>query len=72
VQSRVLGAATLLPRFTEGPGFTVFGVRAGVRLGSRVDLTLIGENLADRNYRLYGSGVDEPGINVLARLRARF
>ena len=72
VQSRVLGTSTLLAMFTETPGFVTFGVRGGIRLGSRVDVTLIGENLGDKNYRIHGSGVDEPGINVMARLRARF
>ena len=72
VQARVLNGAPLLAMFTETPGFVVFGARAGVRLGSHIDLTVIGENLSDRNYRLHGSGVDEPGINVMARLRARF
>jgi outer membrane receptor protein involved in Fe transport len=72
VQQRVLGGSTLLAMFNETPGFVVFGARAGIKLGSHVDLTFIGENLGDRNYRLHGSGVDEPGINVIARLRARF
>ena len=72
VQSRVLGTSTLLAMYTETPGFVTFGVRGGVRLGSRVDLTLIGETLGDKKYRIHGSGVDEPGINVMARLRARF
>ena len=72
VQQRVLGGSTLLAMFNQTPGFAVFGARAGIKLGSHVDLTLIGENLGDRNYRLHGSGVDEPGINVIARLRARF
>ena len=72
VQSRVLGASTLLPLFTKTPGFVVVGARAGLPIGSFLELTVIGENLADRNYRLHGSGVDEPGLNVLARLRARF
>jgi outer membrane receptor protein involved in Fe transport len=72
VQARVLNGAPLLAMFTETPGFVVFGARAGVRLGSHVDLTVIGENLGDTNYRLHGSGVDEPGVNVIARLRARF
>jgi hemoglobin/transferrin/lactoferrin receptor protein len=72
VQARVLGSSTLLPLFTETPGFVVFGVRGGTRLGSRIELTMIAENLGDRNYRLHGSGVDEPGMNVIARLRARF
>ncbi|HJU45110.1 MAG TPA: TonB-dependent receptor [Vicinamibacterales bacterium] len=72
VQARVLNGASLLAMYTETPGFIVFGARAGVRLGSHVDLSVIGENLGDRNYRLHGSGVDEPGVNVIARLRARF
>ena len=72
VQSRVMGPSALSPMFTETPGYVVFGVRGGMRIGSHLDLTLIGENLADKNYRIHGSGVDEPGINVMARLRARF
>ena len=72
MQQRVLGGSALLAMFTETPGFVVFGARAGIKLGSHVDLTFIGENLGDRNYRLHGSGVDEPGINMIARLRARF
>lgn len=72
VQQRLLGGAPVLAMFNETPGFVVFGARGGVRIGSRVDLTIIGENLADRNYRLHGSGVDEPGLNLVARLRTRF
>lgn len=72
VQARVLNGAPLLAMYSETPGFVVFGARAGVRLGSHLDVSVIGENLGDRNYRLHGSGVDEPGINVLVRLRARF
>ena len=73
VQTRVVGTSTAaVPLFTKTPGFVVFGARAGFPIGSHLELTLIGENLGDRNYRLHGSGVDEPGINVLARLRARF
>ena len=33
---------------------------------------VIGENLTDRNYRLYGSGVDSPGINLEVKARYRF
>jgi hemoglobin/transferrin/lactoferrin receptor protein len=72
VQARVLGTSPLSAMFTATPGFVAFGARGGVRLGRHLDLTLIGENLGDRNYRLHGSGVDEPGINFVARLRARF
>ena len=73
VQARVLGGATgAVPLFTKTPGFFVLGARAGFPIGHVLELTIIGENLGDRNYRLHGSGVDEPGFNLLARLRARF
>jgi hemoglobin/transferrin/lactoferrin receptor protein len=72
VQSRVMGGAGSLPLFTSTPGYAVIGLRAGVTLGSRAELIVIGENLADRNYRLHGSGVDEPGMNVQTRLKLRF
>jgi outer membrane receptor protein involved in Fe transport len=72
VQNRVLGAATSAALFTEAPGFVVFGARAGIRLQSNLDLTVIGENLTDKNYRFYGSGVDAPGFNLEIRTRYRF
>jgi len=73
VQARVLGGATgAVPLFTRTPGFLVLGARAGFPIGHFLELTIIGENLADTNYRLHGSGVDEPGFNMLVRLRARF
>lgn len=72
VQNRVLGSATSGPLFTTQPGFAVFGIRAGLRVTPQFDLTVIGENLGDVNYRLYGSGVDAPGVNVQVRTRYRF
>jgi outer membrane receptor protein involved in Fe transport len=72
VQSRILGEAAAAPLFTSQPGFVVIGVRAGWRVTPAVDLTAIGENLTDRNYRLYGSGVDAPGANLQLRLRYQF
>jgi outer membrane receptor protein involved in Fe transport len=72
VQNRVLGTAASSSLFTEAPGFVVFGARAAFRLLPRLDVTVIGENLTDRNYRLYGSGVDSPGINLAVRTRYRF
>jgi outer membrane receptor protein involved in Fe transport len=72
VQNRVLGTANQAPLFTEGAGFMIVGARAGFRLHSHVDLTVIGANLTDRNYRLYGSGVDGTGINVTLRTTFRF
>ena len=72
VQSRVLGTAASAPLFTTHPGFVVYGLRGGVRLTSALDLSVLGENLTDVNYRLYGSGLDAPGINLQVRARYRF
>lgn len=72
MQNRVLGTAASGLLFSEAPGFVVFGARAGFRLLQHLDLTVIGENLTDRNYRMYGSGVDSPGVNIEIRTRYRF
>ena len=72
VQNRVLGTATQAPLYASQAGYMVFGLRAGWRLAPMVDLTVIGENLTDRNYRLLGSGVDAAGANVQTRLRFHF
>ena len=72
VQNRVLGTATSAPLYTTHPGFAIVGLRGGIRLARQLDVMVLGENLTDRNYRLYGSGLDAPGANVQARLRYRF
>jgi outer membrane receptor protein involved in Fe transport len=72
VQDRVLGSAASAPLFTAHPGFVVFGLRGGIRLSPSFDVAVLGENLTDVNYRLYGSGLDAPGVNVHVRLRYRF
>ena len=72
VQDRMMGGAALLAMFTETPGFVTVGLRGGTTLGRHLDLSVIGENLTDRNSRLHGSGVDEPGAGLQIRLRARF
>ena len=72
VQQRVLGDATAAPMFTRGAGFLVLGARAGVALSDGIELSVLGENLTDENYRLFGSGHDAAGVHVQARLRYRF
>lgn len=71
IQDRVLGTAASAPLYTTQPGFFVMGLRAGVRIVSRVDVTVIGENLGDVNYRVLDSGLDAPGLNVQVRMRYR-
>ncbi|HEY6508087.1 MAG TPA: TonB-dependent receptor, partial [Vicinamibacterales bacterium] len=72
VQTRVLGTANSAPMFTSQPGFAALSLRGGINLGAGVELSVIGENLSDANYRLYGSGVDAPGRSFHARVGYRF
>jgi hemoglobin/transferrin/lactoferrin receptor protein len=46
------------------PGYAVYSAGFGceVRRNARVSVVL--ENLLDRNYRIHGSGVNEPGLNL--------
>jgi outer membrane receptor protein involved in Fe transport len=56
----------LIP-FSKNPGFALLNLRGGLRLGARSSLTVILENLLDKNYRTMGSGIDGPGINTAVR-----
>jgi len=71
VQARLVGEATETYLFTETPGFVVVGLRGGWRLSSRLDLTVLLDNLSDRNYRWHGSGIDAPGVSLATKLRVR-
>lgn len=73
VQLRVLGPG-LQPNtlFSKNPGFALFNVRGGFRLGERSTLTLILENIFDHNYRTMGSGIDGPGTNAAVRYSFSF
>jgi hemoglobin/transferrin/lactoferrin receptor protein len=72
VQNRVLGSAASAPLFTSIPGFVTLGIRGGVRLGERQDLTFDLENLNDRNYRGISWGMDGPGRSFGFRYVRRF
>ena len=54
------------------PSWSVVNLRGGVRLGggARVGLSL--ENLFDENYRIHGSGQNEPGFNVVLMAEVSF
>ncbi len=53
-------------------GWVTLNVRAGVPLGERWLVMAALENLADRNYRIHGSGVDAPGRSAYLSLRWQF
>jgi hemoglobin/transferrin/lactoferrin receptor protein len=54
------------------PGYTTYGIHAGARLTDWI--TLFGgiDNITDKNYRVHGSGVQEPGFNAIAGVELRF
>jgi len=54
------------------PGYAVFTVRGGWRITPNVSLTVAVENLADEDYRIVGSGLNEPGRNIVASFSAKF
>jgi outer membrane receptor protein involved in Fe transport len=73
VQLRLLGAG-LLPNqlFDKNPGFALFNLRGGFRIGERSSITVILENIFDKNYRTMGSGIDGPGTNAAVRYSFSF
>lgn len=47
------------------PGYVVFGARAGSRITRDLAMTVGVENIFDKDYRIHGSGVNEPGRNFV-------
>ena len=52
--------------------YEVFTLRGNVALAEDLNLSLAVENLFDTEYRLLGSGVNEPGRNFVAAVDVRF
>ena len=52
------------------PGYAVANLRAGVALGRNAGLSVALENLFDHEYRIHGSGVTEPGFNLVVAFDA--
>ncbi len=47
------------------PSYAVCHMRAGIRLPEGFNLTAAVENVFDEDYRIHGSGVNEPGRNLI-------
>lgn len=47
------------------PGYTIYGFRGGYRVSDHVTLGMSVENLTNKDYRIHGSGVNEPGTNAI-------
>ena len=54
------------------PGYDVYTIRGGWRPRERLTLSLALENVADRDYRVHGSGLNEPGRNLWVMADWRF
>ena len=51
------------------PGWATINLRGGVDLGHGVSLTAGLHNIGDERYRVHGSGVDAPGVNLVLGIR---
>ena len=54
------------------PGYAVVNLRAGYAASEHVDLLFAIENLFDEDYRIHGSGINEPGTNLVFGVSAEF
>lgn len=72
IQARVLGTASSSSLYTRVDGFTVVGVRGGLRFGQKHELLVDVGNIGDVNYRGISWGMDAPGFGVYLRYTARF
>jgi len=54
------------------PGYVVGTLRGGVQATDALAVTLALENLADEDYRIHGSGVNEPGRLLVVSAELRF
>lgn len=48
------------------PGYSVFNLRGRWQATATLSLSLAVDNITDRDFRVHGSGVNEPGRNVIA------
>ena len=68
----VVDDSTRVPLYSNTRGFAVFNLSGGLRIRDNVSLTLALRNFLDQNYRIHGSGIDEPGLNGFVGLRFTF
>ena len=66
--------ATDIERIPPGgtPGYGVVSIGTTFRISENADFLIALDNVADRDYRIHGSGVNEPGRNLILALDVRF
>lgn len=69
---RVADDNTRVPLYLSTAGWVSLNVNAGLPLTERLSVLMALTNIADRNYRFHGSGIDAPGVNAYAGFRFIF
>ena len=54
------------------PGYAIFNLRYGLQLNEQTLLTASIENITDEEYRIHGSGQNEPGLNFILGASVKF
>lgn len=54
------------------PGYTTLLVRSGIPINTNTQFFIAIENITDKNYRIHGSGQNEPGRNFILALELNF
>jgi hemoglobin/transferrin/lactoferrin receptor protein len=53
------------------PGYTVATLRGGIKIGKHLQAAVAFENVFNEEYRVLGSGQNEPGRNLIVTLTGR-
>jgi hemoglobin/transferrin/lactoferrin receptor protein len=76
IQNRVLPASLAetvrVPLYTSTAGWATWNLSGGYRISEHLTWHGAALNLLDRNFRIHGSGIDAPGINLYTALRLVF
>ncbi len=54
------------------PAWHTLNLRANYKVNNNIDLQIAIENIADKNYRVFGSGISASGRNVLFAIKGNF
>ena len=54
------------------PGYTAYGVRAGYVVNENLEVSVAVENITNKDYRIHGSGQNQPGTNFILAVDVQF
>ncbi len=54
------------------PGYTIYGVRGGYHITEKITASCALENIGDKDFRVHGSGSNEPGTSVILALDVKW